>query len=284
MLKHLLACAVAASMSLVAYCSANAQDAPPTWYTQAQRSMDHGQLDAAVALLQKEGQSATSSLESVRANMALAQIALSQQNVDDYNAYMAKLEELFKNDPEAHSQWLVPYQYLQAKAQTQQGELGAAQQTLQSLHRHLEKQNHRSARPWFGIVSFELAQLMQNDNSKARSYAEDAIAAFKDAKLPQNRGLALVLLGNLEWSRQKARRAYAVYDDAIRAFRQEAPASANVLQTQLLVAKRLASEGRRSSALERIGLAEQVLELLGTNPDLQALVEQAKAQIQVREP
>ncbi|MFA5624202.1 MAG: hypothetical protein WC966_03960 [Bradymonadales bacterium] len=279
--KILLSSTIAAFLTCAALPFANAQELELNWYENVQKLLDQGQNAAAKDSLRAHSESTSDAEERIRATMALAQIALSENDWENYDALVQNLEQLFDNSPRIAASWRAPYQYLMAQSQRLRGEEDKAQNTLRLLQLELEEQNKkRATTQWLGLVAFERALLLSHDNPQARKLADLAIDSFQSTKNASMLGYSLILLAKLEWERDKTRRAYNLYNDAIRAFRQDASSGESVVRTHVLVAKRLASEGRIRAAQQRIALAEQVLEVLGTNDALRELIDNTQLQLQ----
>ncbi|MBO4349984.1 MAG: hypothetical protein J6A01_03435 [Proteobacteria bacterium] len=262
-----------ALLTLFLFVSPNvfAQDTP-------QKALDSGNEAQAQSLLQE--MSTQSDAEKAVAGLCgLAQLETAKGNIEQSNTY---LQQALEKSPKIDKKkgWAVVISWLQAENARKMNDIAGCKKSLQAMREHLENASKISP-VWKGILEYTTS-LVETDNDDARDAAEAAIEAYNNTKFKFERGMAYLRLADLEWARDKQRRAFNYYDDAIHDFRTDASKAAlrKAAQTQLLIARKKLEAEDLKGAKSRITIAQKDIEAAGNPEDLIREFKELESKIQ----
>lgn len=249
---------------------ASAQDTP-------QSAIDNGNTAQAQTLLQ-EMSTQDDAEKAVSGLCGLAQIESSKGSFDKSNDYLQQaLEKARATDKKKG--WTAVVNWLLADNARKQNDIPACKKYLQEMRNALEHASKISP-VWKGTLEYTLS-LVETDNENARDAAEAAIDAF-DKKFKFERGLAYLRLADLEWARDKQRRAFKNYDEAIDDFKSDDSPEAKrmLIQTLLIVAQKKIDSDDAKGAKSRLASAQKEIEAAGNPQDLLSSLKELEAKIQ----
>ena len=202
--------------------------------------------------------------KSVEGLVGLGQIAMAQGDWSGVGEKSKALAEKVGELPKK-SGWGIVAQWLIATEAMHRGDLEAARSALRTAKARISAgaEVHLS---WVGIVE-HLLSVATEDNSKARKASEAAIEAFTETKSYRDLGVAAMRLGDLEFERDKKRRAYIEYENALRAFRRDDNAKIQIVDAQIHYASKQIEGGDGKSAKARLDIAESELAAIGNPPE-----------------
>ncbi len=231
-----------------------------------QKALDGGNIAQAETLL-KEMSTQDDAEKAVSGLCGLAQLETAKGNIEQSNTYLQQaLEKSGKIDKKKG--WAVVISWLQADNARRKNDITGCKNALKEMREHLENATKISP-VWKGILEYTTS-LIETENDDARDAAEAAIEAYNNTKFKFERGMAYLRLGDLEWARDKQRRAFNYYDDAIHDFRTDASKVAlrMAAQTQLIIAKKKLETNDLKGAKSRTTLAQKDIEVAGNPEDL----------------
>lgn len=214
--------------------------------------------------------------DSVSGWVGLAQIDLAKGDLQNAIEHLKRANEKLAELP-MNSGWGVVVDWMQSRVALAQGDKEAARNAIRSAKSRVES-GAPTHLAWIGAIEHSLS-LATDDNSRARKASEAAVAAFTEAKMYADLGVATMRLGDLEYDRNKKRRAFKDYDDALRAFRHDENSKEHIVRAQLHIAEQLFKNGELKAAQSRIDLAESELSAIGNPPELVAELNRVKSEI-----
>ncbi|MBR4986483.1 MAG: hypothetical protein IKY83_12175 [Proteobacteria bacterium] len=236
--------------------NAYAQDTP-------QQLLLSGKVTEAIAGL--DAQSADANAEiAVQGLCGKAQIALAQGDHETAEGLLATAAEKVKTLDKS-STWPVIVSWLQVEAARQAGNEDEVRSILSTAVKQIKASN---AKPeWVGAVYY-LQSVYSTDNSSGRDAAEAAIDAYDEASMHHEKGHAMMRLAQLEWERDKKRRAIKAFEGAIKEFRNDGSVEAQkcMAEAQLILAEHYLDDGDMRAARSRLEVAKKELENVG-NPE-----------------
>ena len=258
------------SLSFVFSVNAFAQDS-------VQSALDAGNMTQALSLL--DAQSNDENAEVAVAGLCgKAQISIMSGEYDKAIQWLDEASEKLAADKKAkNSGYHVIIPYLHANALRLSGDLAGAKNQIKKARDLVEEV--KLAEGWDGIVEYEASLDLDDDNSHARKAAENAISAFHSAKLHREEGYAELRLAELELARDKARRAFVSFDNALKAFRTDGNSQKAVAETQLLIAEKQIQQNEMKAADSRLQMAEKEIEAAGSPAALVAKLADLKRQL-----
>jgi tetratricopeptide (TPR) repeat protein len=244
--------AILLGFSLNAY----AQESP-------QAALSEGKVSEALAMLDAQVADANAE-KSVEGLCGKAQIALAQGDHDTAAGLLATASEKAKGLDKS-SAWPVVVSWLQAEAARQAGNEDEVRNIIDGAVKQM-----RSAKikpEWAGAIYY-LKALYPKDNSDGRDAAEEAIEAYDEAEMHHQKGHAMMRLAQLEWERDKKRRAVKAFESAIKEFRNDGSVEAQrcMAEAQLILAEHFLEDGDMKAAKSRLEVAKKELENVG-NPE-----------------
>lgn len=223
----------------------------------------NGKVTEAVAMLDAQAADANAEI-AVQGLCGKAQIALAQGNLEAADGFLATAAEKAKGLDKA-STWPVIVSWLQAESARQAGKDDEVRAILDIAVKQVRSSK---AKPeWSGAIHY-LRSMVDKDNSDGRDDAEAAIDAYDEAGLHHEKGHAMMRLGQLEWERDKKRRAVKAFEGAIKEFRNDGSVEAQkcMAEAQLVLAEHYLEDGDMKAARSRLEVAKKELENVG-NPD-----------------
>lgn len=251
--------------------TAFAQDTP-------QNALDDGNFEKALAML--ESQTSSSDAETaVEGLCGQAQIAIAQGNLTKASEILASLDTR-KDDIKKKNGWNVVILWLKAELAHQQNDVAGYKSYLKAIINAIDA-GAKVEESWNGIIYYQLA-MAESDNSDARENAEIAIDYLHSSRMNFEEGLAYLRLGDLEWERNKQRRAFRAYDNALRAFRSADGdrAQLKVAELHLIIASKNIEAQELKAAKSRLEFAQKDIELAGNPADLTRRLEELRKQIE----
>lgn len=241
--------------------------------TDVQQLLDSGDVLGAEALLntQLEHAEATGDV-SLRVLSARVQLAMASGDYEVAASFQKAFEtSLAAIDPvdNKRSAWYVIEAYQQSLLARQAGDLEAAKTAIKSAISLFEA-GAQIEPTWKGLLQYEASLAFDDENAYARRYANAAVAACQAAGMQLEMGYAYLRLGDLEWARDKKRRAFIDYDSALRAFRNADAPKRSIVEAQIHIAERLVENGEMRAAASRVELAKSALVAAGEPADLVA--------------
>ena len=239
-----------------------------------QEALDHGDIAEATNILQT--MSASEDAEQSIAGLAgQAQIAMHNGNYAQANALLDQAQEKLSDRHLAKSGYHVVIPYLKAELAQAKEDMETARNEIKKARNNLDLDLHISE-VWRGAVEYKTSLLCDNDNTLARRSAEAAILAYRSQKMHVEVALAEIQLAELEWARDKQRRTFVGYDNALRAYRSDGNSQDKIAELQLLIAEKHIKIEDFKSAAARLEMAEQDIELAGNPPELLAKLKELK--------
>ena len=270
MLKHFSAVTSVLFFLLFSAGSVFAQDTP-------QSALDNGDTAKASALL--ESMSADSDIEkTVESLCGQTQIAIEQGDFAKASQLLETLDAKKANLKKKNG-WNVVILWLKAESAHRQNDEATYKSMLKKALDAIDS-GAKVEDSWEGSLNYMLS-VIETDNSDAREYAELAIESLHSSKLHYEEGLANLRLAELEWNRNKQRRAFIAYDAALKAFRSASNDNIEykIAQTQLIIASRLIEASEIKSAKARLEIAKKEIESAGNPADLIAMMNDISAKI-----
>ncbi len=217
--------------------------------------------------------------KAVEGYVGLGQIEMANGNLDAAADNAKKAVEMIPALPKK-SGWIVVAHWLNAMASMQRGDADQARASLRAAKAAVESgaETHLA---WIGVIEHNLS-LLTDDNARARKASEAAIEAFSETKSHLGAGIAAMRLGDLEYARDKKRRAYNEYDNALRAFRRSGDAHKLIVEAQIHIAEKLIADGELKAAASRLAIAESELAAIGNIPDLADKLSELRSKISQR--
>lgn len=242
-----------------------------------QGRLDSG--DVAGVLAELQTQSASSDTETAVSGMCgHAQILAAAGDYSKALDVLSEVAQKLESDRKAKkSGYHVVVAYLRANFSRTLGDLDAAQNFIKRARNMMELV--KIAPDWEGFIEYEASLDFDNDNSHARRAAETAIAAFHRVSLVREEGYAELRLAELEFARNKERRAFVNYDNALRLFRTADGSQREVAQTLLTIAQKHLAGGDVKAASSRLQIAQKEIEATGSPKDLVAMFEELQKQV-----
>lgn len=219
----------------------------------------------------------TDAEKSVEGLVGLAQIAMAQGDWKVVGEKAGVIADKMGDLP-SKSGWSVIARWLIATEAMHRGDMDAARTALYAAESLIEAgaEVHLS---WLGVVEHLLSYVME-DNAWARRASEAAIKAFTETESYTDLGVASMRLGDLEYERDKKRRAYIEYDNALKAFRRDDKAKASIVDAQIHVAMKRIADGELKEAASRLAIAESELAAIGNPAEYVEKLAQARAALE----
>lgn len=248
--------------------SAFAQDTP-------QQALDANDVSEAVRLL--ISQTASNDAETAAAGLCgQAQIAV---EMGEYDRALDFLKQAEEKDLKKKSGWNAVILWLKADLARHQGNKELFVGTLKDVKKSI-KNGADVDESWEAVIDYLLC-LETTDNSDARDYAEDAVDGFHSAKMYEEEALAHLRLADLEWQRDKQRRAFKAYDSALKAYENSKNSNANIhiAEVQFQIIGRHLELNNKKEAESRLNKTAQMVEAAGNPAELVAKLNEFKAKL-----
>ena len=256
-MKHVLAQASAVFLSIILASSAFAQDT-------AQQALDANDVSAAAKLL--AAQSASDDAETAVSGLCgEAQIAMESGNYNRASELLKKAEE---KDLKKKSGWIAVIQWLKADLARRQGNHDLYVSGLRNVKKVI-KSGAKVENDWKATIDYLLC-LETKDNSDARDFAEDAIDGFHSVQMYDEEALAHLRLAELEWQRNKQKRAIKEYESALEAYdnSKRSDAVLHIAEIQVQLIGRLLEMNEMKDAKAQLAKASKYMEAAGNPPEL----------------
>ena len=264
-------CAIFTSISMV-----SAQEMPvlSPALAEVQNAIVQNDMEKANSLLEQQ----IASGEAIPAWLIKAQIAMVQRNPEGWNEAIENAQKLIEADKK-NMEWYAPLFFVRSMKAFQEGNLEQAKSEIMSAHKIVSASSYKN-KQWEAFINFFAAYLERKDNNThARKYAEKSIDLYDSLKMKHEQAHATFLLAELEWDRNKERRAYKAYDEALDLLKDAKAPGKCMAEVYIRIAQRQLSEGNPKVAESQLKLAEQVLGNLADSPDLAKIIQQVRAKI-----
>lgn len=235
---------------------------------EVQALLDIGDLSGAEALL--TAQADETGEVALKALSARVQMAMAEGKWDVAASFQTAFETaltVYEPADGSRSAWHVIEAYQQARLARETGDIDAAKTAIRTAIYRYERRA-KIASSWEGALHYEASFAFDDENRYARRYADDAIKAYKREGMLLEMGYASLRLGDLEWARDKQRRAFNEYDAALYVFRNADAPKRSIVEAQIHIAERLIENGENRAAAARIDLAKEMLVAAGEPEDL----------------
>lgn len=240
--------------------------------------IDRANMAQTAAALERLAQGGNAE-KAVEGYVGLGQIDMANGNWDGAAENAKKAVGMIPALPKK-SGWIVVVHWLNAMTANRRGDADAARASLRAAKAAVESgaETHLA---WSGVIEHNLS-LLTDDNARARKASEAAIEAFSETKNHVGLGVAAMRLGDLEYDRDKKRRAYNEYDNALRAFRRGGDAHKLIVEAQIHIAEKLIADGEFKAAASRLAIAESELAAIGNIPELADKLSETRSKIPQR--
>ncbi len=267
-MKHLVAQASAIFLSVIMASTAFAQDT-------AQQALDANDVAAATKLL--AAQSASDDAETAVSGLCgEAQIAMESGDFDRVSELLKKAEA---KDLKKKSGWNAVIAWLKADLARRQGNHDLYVSGLRNVKKVI-KGGARVENDWKATIDYLLC-LETKDNSDARDFAEDAIDGFHSVQMYDEEALAHLRLAELEWQRNKQKRAIKEYEAALKAYdnSKRSEAVLHIAEIQVELIGHLLEMNETKDAKSQLAKAAKYMEAAGNPAELVAKMDEFKSKL-----
>ena len=228
-----------------------------------QEALDRGDIAGASGLLATMSESENGE-DAVAGLAGQAQIAMHNGEYDKAAALLDQAEEKLGDRHLAKSGYHVVVPYLKSEVAQAQGEMELAKALIRLARANFDLGLHIDE-VWEGAIEYKMSILFEDDNAQARHAAEAAINVYRSRRMYAEHALAEIRLAELEWARDKHRRTFVGYDNALRAYRNDGNSQDKIAEIQLMIAEKHIKLEDYKAASSRLETAQKEIELAG-NP------------------
>ena len=233
-----------------------------------QEALNRGDIAGATGLL--AAMSESEDVEDAVAGLAgQAQIAIHNGDYDKAASLLDQAEEKLGERRLAKSGYHVVVPYLKSEVAQAQGQMDLAKALIKLARANFDLGLHIDDL-WEGVLEYKMSQVFDDDNAQARHAAEAAIDFYRSRRMYAAHALAEIRLAELEWARDKHRRTFVGYDNALRAYRNEGNSQDKIAEIQLMIAEKHIKLEDFKAAASRLEMAQKEMELAGNPAALQA--------------